>query len=87
MPYHPEPSSADAPQSGIALVRERHEQKLMSIEGVVGIAAGRTAIGDDAVVLYLRDASARSRVPSEIEGHSVETVVTGEIDAYGISRG
>lgn len=87
MPYHPERGFADAPQSGIALVRERNEQRLMAIEGVVGVAAGRTAIGDDAVVLYLTDASARSRVPSEIEGFLVETVVTGQIDAYGISRG
>ena len=54
----------------------------MAIEGVRGVAVGRTPIGDDALVVYVLDESARSRVPSELEGYPVEVSVTGEIDAY-----
>ena len=49
----------------------------------MGVAVGRTQTGEDALVVYMRDPSVRNRLPSEVEGHPVETVVTGVIDAYG----
>jgi hypothetical protein len=62
-------------------VLARHADELMAIDGVEGTGVGRNGVGDDAIVVYLRDASVRSRVPSEIEGYPVEPSVTGVIDA------
>ncbi len=80
MPYDPD---AGGPGSSAAEgVRRRHEAALLALPGVTGVALGRSPIGDDAIVVYLRDASARGRVPAQIEGYPVQTTVTGEIDAY-----
>lgn len=73
-------------QPPVAAVRDWHAQALMALPGVTGVALGRTPIGDDAIVVYLRDASAKQRVPTQLEGYPVQTVVTGEIDAYGARR-
>jgi hypothetical protein len=81
MPYPAAPAEGP-PRSEIEAVRQRHERDLLAIDGVIGIALGRGPTGEDALVLYLRDESVTSRVPSEIEGHPVTTVVTGTIDAY-----
>lgn len=72
---------AAPPSTGIAAVRDRHERTLMTIDGVEGVAIGRSPIGEDALVVYLRDEGAASKVPRELEGYPVQTVVTGEIDA------
>lgn len=72
---------AAGPSTGVAAVRDRHERTLMAIDGVMGVAIGRSPIGDDALVVYLRDASLQSKIPRELEGYPVQTVVTGEIDA------
>jgi hypothetical protein len=79
--YNPAQPSSSA-QSAVALVLARHADELMAIDGVEGTGVGRNDVGNDAIVVYLRDASVRSRVPSEIEGHPVETSVTGVIDAF-----
>lgn len=83
MPYEPDRASGDTGQSQVETVLARHERMLMAIDGVMGIGVGRTPIGNDAIVLYLRDASVKQQVPTQIEGYPVETTVTGEIDAYG----
>lgn len=83
MSYTPERASGCAGPSQIEMVRERHERELMAIDGVVGVAVGRTPIGDDAIILYLRDASVKQRVPTQVGGYPIETIVTGPIDAYG----
>lgn len=54
----------------------------MSIDGVEGVGIGRDRVGNDAIVVYLRDASARTSVPAEVEGVRVETTVTGIVDPY-----
>jgi len=82
MPYEPDQASGYAGQSRVEIVRARNERTLLAIDGVVGAGVGRTPIGDDAIVLYLRDASVKQRVPAQVEGYPVETTVTGEIDAY-----
>jgi len=53
----------------------------MSIDGVEGVGIGKNPIGDDAILVYLRDDGARKRVPASIEGYPVETIITGVIDA------
>ena len=53
----------------------------MSIDGVEGVGIGKNPIGGDAILVYLRDEGAMKRVPGNIEGYPVETLVTGVIDA------
>jgi hypothetical protein len=83
MPYDGAPARAVAgsEKPEIEAVRRRHERHLISIDGVLGTGLGRTLTGEDAIVLYLRDPSVMRQVPSEIEGHPVESIVTGTIDA------
>ena len=81
MPYTD--TAEEASGSAIEAVRNRHEPELVAIDGVMGVALGRSPTGEDTLVVYVRDPSVRDRVPSELEGHPVETVVTGIIDAYG----
>ncbi len=62
------------------VLRERGPT-LLAIDGVEGIAAGRNAIGDDAITVFLHDASAGASIPAELDGVPVQTIVTGPIDA------
>jgi hypothetical protein len=63
-------------------IKESHEARLLGIEGVTGVGLGRNESGNDAIIVYLRDASSAAHIPSQIEGLPVLTEVTGEIDAY-----
>lgn len=80
MSYDPDAEAA-AETSAIEDVRRRHERTLLDIPGVTGIGIGRSPIGDDAIVVYLRDASVGRQIPKQLEGYAVQTTVTGEIDA------
>lgn len=81
MPYYPEEHTASASPSEIDRVKQLHEQELMAIDGVEGVGLGKTRIGDDAILVYLRDEGVVKFVPRDIEGHPVEIIVTGQIDA------
>jgi hypothetical protein len=83
VPYNPGPASGAAGPAALEQARARHEPTLLAIDGVRGVGLGRTPTGDDALVVYLRDASVKQRIPPQVDGYPVETVVTGEIDAYG----
>lgn len=76
--YNPE---EPAPSSPIALAKQKHEAALMQIDGVEGVAIGKDALGNDAIIVYLREASVKPRVPRQLDGFPVETEVTGLIDA------
>ncbi|HET6976032.1 MAG TPA: hypothetical protein VFI24_06905 [Pyrinomonadaceae bacterium] len=78
MPYSPEASTSSSP---IENVKQNHEDRLMAIEGVEGVGLGRNSIGDDAIIVYLRSEDVKGRIPSDIDGHPVETKVTGIIEA------
>jgi hypothetical protein len=77
------PGAGDAPEeaSAAARVLRRHTPELLAIEGVEGVAVGRTATGEEAIVAYLHEAAAAARVPAQIDGYPVLTTVTGPIDA------
>ncbi|MCC7703046.1 hypothetical protein IGS59_12385 [Janthinobacterium sp. GW460P] len=69
-----------APQGRLEAAKRRNERALMAIDGVEGVSVGHTAVGKDALVVYLRDSSVKRRVPSQVEGYPVETSITGQID-------
>ncbi len=94
MPYVPDEASGHAvaglahaappPPGRLEAAKRRNERALMAIDGVEGVSLGQTAIGGEALVVYLRDASVKRRVPSQVDGYPVETSITGQID---IQRG
>ena len=80
MPYDPGDESAARSEAG--RIKEKHEARLLAMDGVEGVGLGTDAVGEDVIVLYLRDGGFRAQVPTEIEGVPVTTEVTGIIDAY-----
>jgi hypothetical protein len=80
VPYSP----AIDPEAGseIERVRQRHESQVLAIDGVVGMRIGMDEIGDDVIVVMLRDKGVAQAVPKRLNGFPVRTEVTGEIDAY-----
>ena len=81
MPYSPDESTTTNTSSTLENVKRDHEQELMAIDGVEGVGSGRSKIGDDAIIVYIRDEGTRKRIPRSIAGYPVETIVTGLIDA------
>lgn len=79
MPYLP--AAEGGAVAPVEAARRRHAPALLAIAGVEGVATGRTASGDDAIVVYVRDEAARRLLPGRIEGYAVEIAVTGPIDA------
>ena len=69
------PPPPQGPQSAITRVVERNKARLFEIEGVHGVSVGRSPIGDDAIRIDIDNESVRDRLPQEIEGYPVETVV------------
>jgi hypothetical protein len=78
------PSPGPSPPGDVSRVedvRRRHSRDLLASEGIEGVAVGRTEIGEDAIVVYVRDPSVSPRVPTKLEDVPVLTVVTGPIEA------
>jgi hypothetical protein len=72
VPFTPGPGPA---RPAIDQVLERNTPALRAIEGVAGVGHGRTPTGDDAIVIHVRDASVRDRLPRDVEGYPVEVIV------------
>jgi hypothetical protein len=81
MHYYPEEHTTTVSTSELGRVKQLHEHKLMAIDGVEGVGIGKNRIGDDAILVYLRDQGAVKSVPRDIEGYPVEILITGQIDA------
>ncbi len=60
----------------------RFEAKYLGREGVEGVGEGRTAIGDPAITVYVRDAGVAEALPKHFESHPVIIEIVGSIDAY-----
>lgn len=72
----------ERPATPIDEMLERNRPRLLTIEGVIGVGHGRTASGDDAVLIYVTDNSVRDRTPGTVEGYAVDVVVVpGGFDA------
>lgn len=83
MPYLPDNGGMPEPSATHArleAVKRRNERALMAIEGVEGVSLGHNMRGKEIIVLYVRDAAVRQRVPAQVEGYAVETSISGQID-------
>ena len=78
--YDPDSEAGD--MTHVQAIKDSHEKRLMAIPGVQGVGIGRNEIGDDVILVYLRDATAKGQVPARLEDVPVETAIVGEIDAY-----
>ena len=56
-------------------------EKLMQIEGVEGTGTGQDSLGNEVLIVYLRDAGVAKSLPSTIDGKRIQTEVTGPISA------
>ena len=63
-------------------VRVRHENELLTLPGVVGVADTAEA-GRDAIQVFVANDSDRALIPERIEGYPVDVIQTGEIGAQG----
>lgn len=78
-PYSPESAARPTLVQGVV---ERHRDELLKIDGVVGVAVGRTPVGDDAVIVYVDRPTLEDRVPDEVKGYPVQIeVVPGGFEA------
>ena len=76
--YRPEADDGD----GVVAAKSGHEAALLAIPGVQGVGTTRTAIGDDAIAVYVKEQAVAARLPSSLDGYAVEAIVVGEVDAY-----
>ncbi len=75
----PDPRATEARSA--SAVQEEHEERLMAMDGVEGVGIGRTALGDEAIVVYVRDQHVIQSLPKELDGVAVQVQVTGRIEA------
>jgi hypothetical protein len=71
-------------------VRRRHEDHLLSLPNVTGVATARDSVtGQDSIVVYVSRKMARSQlraadvIPSTIEGVPVHVEEIGQVTAQG----
>lgn len=81
MPYEPEESDDDSPSTIVAIIR-KHESRLFSIDGVVGLSPDVNEIGEEIIRIMISDSGSVASIPQELDGIPVRVEVTGEIDAY-----
>jgi hypothetical protein len=64
-------------------VKDRHENRLMQLPGVVSVGIGRDPTGRPAITVGLskRSPESEKQIPGEIEGHPVVVSVIGSIRA------
>jgi len=65
-------------------VKNRHEQIIFQIDGVVGMGVSLSEKGQPVIEVYLKEdrAETRARVPASLDDVPVRVVVTGEFEAF-----
>ena len=81
------PGQADSTAvDAVTRVKERHESRLLSIPGVVGVGVGLSdrVAGHPVIEIYVKQGtdSLRRTLPASLDGVEVKIVETGEIFAY-----
>ena len=77
-PASAESSGSDNP---VALVLDRHRDRLMSMDGVVMVGEGADELGRPAIVVGVKERHHLKAVPRNVEGVPVIVSVIGEVDA------
>ena len=62
-------------------LKQKRVKTLMAIEGVEGVGTNQDAIGNEGIVVYVRDAGVAKRIPRTMDGLHVEVQITGPIEA------
>ena len=70
-----------ASSSRVDEVRRKHEGDLLRIDGVEGVSIESDEIGEDVIVVFVRDESVVRKIPGSLDGVPVRAEVTGEFDA------
>ena len=73
------------PERSLGDVLRAHADRLMSLDGVSGVAEGAAADGTPCLLVLVerRTAELEARIPPRLEGHPVELLETGELEARG----
>jgi hypothetical protein len=82
-PADRKPGGAISQREALA-VQNRHTDKLMKLDGVVGVGLGTNAGGQFVIKVMVKDEAAAKNplIPKQLEGVPVEVTVTGEFRAY-----
>ena len=82
VPYPEGPESDPVPKTRAERVRQKHEKSLLAIEGVQGVGLQMGRVGEDVIVIYIRDQGVKKALPNSLDGIPVETSIVGEFKAY-----
>lgn len=80
------PYSGQEASSPVSSLKQKHETRLMAIDGVEGVGIGQDQIGDEALVVYVRDQGVATRVSQALKGVPLQIIVTGPIEALRSSQ-
>lgn len=80
--FAPGEATRSAGTSKAEKARRKHEAKLFEIDGVEGVSIDSGDLGEDIVVVFVRDESVVKKVPKTLDGVPVRAEVTGEFDAF-----
>lgn len=62
---------------GVVDVKEKHEDRLIGISGVVGVSAD---VDRNVIVVYVESSDVCNNVPNTLEGYDVECEVSGQVE-------
>lgn len=65
-------------------VQDRHTDRFLGMDGVVGTATGVSAEGKPVIKVYLESEGA-AVIPDELDGFAVEAEVTGKFEAFALT--
>jgi len=80
--FAPDEAAKRAGASKAEKARRKHEGKLLEIDGVEGVSLDSGDLGEDIVMVFVRDESVVKKIPKTLDGVPVRVEVTGEFDAF-----
>ncbi|TFD75939.1 hypothetical protein [Cryobacterium fucosi] len=68
LPDAPLPPNLNVNAHPVDEIIDLNKERLLALGGVDGVGHGLTPAGDDAIIVWVSDAAAADRVPTEIDG-------------------